>query len=82
MTEDERSSGAVCVTCADEALPLTVVRLLGRDEAVVESDGGQELISVALVDVTVGDTVLVHAKEALAVVDGGEPGDDPEHTTG
>ncbi|HEV7931629.1 MAG TPA: HypC/HybG/HupF family hydrogenase formation chaperone [Actinomadura sp.] len=78
MTEHERSSRAVCVTCADEALPMTVVRLLGRDQAVAESDGGQERISVTLVDAAVGDTVLVHAQEALAVVDGDEH-DSAEH---
>ncbi|MCW2902574.1 MAG: phosphoheptose isomerase [Streptosporangiaceae bacterium] len=69
MTEPDAISGAVCVTCADEALPGTVVRMLGRDLAVVETGGRQERVSVALVDAMVGDTVLVHAKEALVVVD-------------
>jgi hydrogenase expression/formation protein HypC len=44
-----------------------VVRLLEDDLAEVDTGGGREEVSVALVDVRVGDTVLVHAKEAIAV---------------
>jgi len=36
----------------------------------VETGQGQEEVSVALVQAAVGDTVLVHAKEAIAVVPG------------
>jgi hydrogenase expression/formation protein HypC len=60
----------VCVTCSDTAVPVTVVRLLDDGLAVVETGQGQEEISVALVQAGVGDTVLVHAKEAIAVVPG------------
>jgi D-sedoheptulose 7-phosphate isomerase len=64
-------SDEVCVTCADQALPVTVVRLLDDDMALVEAGaGGTETVSVALVSAGVGDTVLVHAREAIAVLDG------------
>jgi hydrogenase expression/formation protein HypC len=58
-----------CVTCSDTAVPVTVVRLL--DDSLAEVDAGEgrvEEISVALVSACVGDTVLVHAGEAIAVV--------------
>ncbi|MGV9306031.1 HypC/HybG/HupF family hydrogenase formation chaperone [Nonomuraea sp. NPDC003727] len=58
----------VCVTCSDEAVPVTVVRLLEDGLAVVDTGQGTEEVSVALVTARVGDTVLVHAKEAIAVV--------------
>jgi hydrogenase expression/formation protein HypC len=51
-----------------------VVRTLGRGLALVDLGGVREQVSVALVDVVAGDTVLVHAKEAIAVV--GEAGAD------
>ena len=64
-------SDEVCVTCADQALPVTVVRLLDDEMALVEAGaGGTETVSVALVSAGVGDTVLVHAREAIAVLDG------------
>ncbi|MEW9530531.1 HypC/HybG/HupF family hydrogenase formation chaperone [Microbispora sp. NPDC049125] len=61
--------GEVCVTCSDEAVPVTVVRLLEADLALVDTGRGREEISVALVEARAGDTVLVHAKEAIAVLD-------------
>jgi hydrogenase expression/formation protein HypC len=57
-----------CVTCSDTAVAVTVVRLLGDAMAVVATAGGEEEVSVALVTASVGDTILVHAKEAIAVV--------------
>jgi hydrogenase expression/formation protein HypC len=57
-----------CVTCSDTAVAVTVVRLLGDDLAVVATNGGEEEVSVALVSAGAGDTILVHAKEAIAVV--------------
>ncbi|GAA4604759.1 hypothetical protein GCM10023195_16290 [Actinoallomurus liliacearum] len=69
MTERGPCSEEVCVTCSDEAVPVTVVRLLEDGLAVADVGGGaHEEVSVALVDAAVGDTILVHAKEALAVV--------------
>jgi hydrogenase expression/formation protein HypC len=62
-------TGDHCVTCADEAVPVVVARLLGDGLADVDVGGGRlEQVSVALVDADVGDTVLVHAKEAIGVV--------------
>jgi hydrogenase expression/formation protein HypC len=58
----------VCITCSDAAVAVTVVRLLDDELAVVETGAGQEEVSVALVSAAVGDTILVHAREAIAVV--------------
>jgi hydrogenase expression/formation protein HypC len=63
--------GEVCVTCSDTAVPVTVVRLLDDEMAVVDTRAGQETVSVALVTAGVGDTILVHAREAIAVVEAG-----------
>jgi hypothetical protein len=60
--------GEVCVTCSGEAVAVRVVELLADDLATVDTGSGLEEVSVALVDAGVGDTVLVHAKEAIAVV--------------
>ncbi|WP_084516474.1 SIS domain-containing protein [Microtetraspora niveoalba] len=64
----EPPCGDTCVTCSDQATPVTVVRLLHGGLALADTGTGTEEISVALVDATVGDTVLVHAGEAIAVV--------------
>jgi len=58
----------VCVTCSDTAVAVTVLRLLADDLAIVATEAGEEEVSVALVSAGVGDTILVHAKEAIAVV--------------
>jgi hydrogenase expression/formation protein HypC len=47
---------------------VTIVRLLADDLAIVDTGAGQEEVSVALVTAGVGDTILVHAREAIAVV--------------
>lgn len=60
--------GDVCVTCSDQAVPVEVVRLLGDDLALVDTGVSREEISVAFVDASVGDTVLVHAKEAIQLL--------------
>lgn len=59
----------VCVTCSDSAVPVRVRRLLGDGLALVETGDGLEEVSVALVEAGAGDVVLVHAKEAIAVVE-------------
>ncbi|MGD0703768.1 MAG: HypC/HybG/HupF family hydrogenase formation chaperone [Trebonia sp.] len=64
----------VCITCSDQAVAVTVVRLLDDGLAIVDTGAGREEVSVALVDAGVGDTILVHAREAIAVV-GGDPGE-------
>ena len=62
------AGNGLCITCSDTAVPVTVVRLLADQMAVVEGGAGQETVSVALVTAGVGDTILVHAREAIAVV--------------
>jgi hydrogenase expression/formation protein HypC len=58
----------VCITCSDQAVPVVVVELRERELALVDAGPGLEEVSVALVDAQVGDTVLVHAGEAIAVL--------------
>ena len=58
----------MCVTCSDSALPVTIVRLLEDGLAVVDTGSGEEEVSVAFVSAAPGDTILVHAGEAIAVV--------------
>jgi hydrogenase expression/formation protein HypC len=57
-----------CITCSDMAVQVTVLRLLEDEMAVVDTGAGQETVSVALVSAGVGDTILVHAREAIAVI--------------
>ncbi len=63
-----RCAGEVCLTCSDSAVPVTVVSLLGDGLAVVDTGSGREEVSIALVPAAVGDRVLVHAGEAIAVM--------------
>jgi len=66
-TED--CHGDHCITCGDIAVEVTVLRLLPDSLAVVDTgQGAEEEVSVALVSAEVGDTILVHASEAIAVV--------------
>jgi hydrogenase expression/formation protein HypC len=58
----------ICITCSDTAVQVTVLRLLADELAVVDTGAGEETVSVALVTAAVGDTILVHAREAIAVV--------------
>ena len=65
----------VCITCADEAVEVRVLSLGDDGLALVETGAGtKEEVSVALVDARVGDRILVHAKEAIAVVGDGVTG--------
>jgi hydrogenase expression/formation protein HypC len=73
MTAEEPVAGPACtsdhcVTCGDIAIEVRVVRLLPDDMADVDTGVGTERVSVALVSATAGDTILVHAGEAIAVV--------------
>ena len=45
-----------------------MLRLLADELAVVGTGAGEETVSVALVTAGVGDTILVHAREAIAVI--------------
>ena len=58
----------VCITCSDTAVQVTVLRLLPGGLAAVDTGRGEEEVSVALVPAGPGDTILVHAGEAIAVV--------------
>ena len=61
--------GDACITCGDVAVEVTVLRLLPGSFAVVDTgQGTREEVSVALVSAAAGDTILVHASEAIAVV--------------
>lgn len=60
----------VCLTCADTATPVHITELRPGGLALATTDTGTEEISVALVQAQVGDVVLVHAKEAIAVLGG------------
>jgi hydrogenase maturation factor len=75
MTDDMslRCTDDVCITCGDVAVPVRVVELLPGDLALVEIEGREEEISVALVPAAVGATLLVHAGEAIARVEPESP---------
>ncbi len=60
--------GEVCITCSDQAVPVRIIELLADDLALVDTGESLEHVRVALVTACIGDTVLVHAKEAIAVV--------------
>ena len=64
----KRPEAKYCITCSDTAVEVTVLRLLADEMAVVEGGAGEETVSVALVTADVGDTILVHAREAIAVI--------------
>ena len=61
-------SDEVCITCSDTAVEVRLLRLLEDEMALVDTGLGEETVSVALVTARVGDTILVHAREAIAVV--------------
>ena len=61
-------SGDHCITCGDVAVEVRVVRLLDDGLADVDTGHGEERVSVALVSAVAGDTILVHAGEAIAVL--------------
>ena len=61
----------VCITCGDVAVAVTVVALdpdgVAAMARVRAEDGGEETIDVSLVSgLAVGDTVLAHARTAIA----------------
>ena len=70
MSELPECISDVCITCSDTAVEVMVLRLLDDQMAVVDSGAGEETVSVALVTAGVGDTILVHAREAIAVIGG------------
>jgi hydrogenase expression/formation protein HypC len=66
--EASECADQICITCSDMAVEVRVLRLLEDELAVVDTGAGEETVSVALVTARVGDTILVHAREAIAVV--------------
>jgi hydrogenase expression/formation protein HypC len=71
MAADWECTEEVCLTCGDVAVPVRVVELRADGLALVDTgreSGGHEEVSVALVEAAVGDMVLVHAGEAIAVL--------------
>ena len=66
----DRCASDGCITCGDTAVSVRILRLLEDEMAVVDTGSGSEEVSVALVSAAVGDTILVHAGEAIAVVPG------------
>ncbi len=58
----------VCITCSDQAVPVTVLEVRADGTARVDTGAGEEEVSIALVDAGVGDVVLVHAGEAIAAL--------------
>jgi hydrogenase expression/formation protein HypC len=63
--------GDVCITCSDQAVEVRIIELLEDQMALVDTGAGEETVSVALVSAGVGDTILVHAREAIGVVGDG-----------
>jgi hydrogenase assembly chaperone HypC/HupF len=64
-----------CITCADEGVPMTVVRLdESRGLALCEdADGARHTVETALVGLLAsGRVVLVHAGVAIAALDAEE----------
>jgi hydrogenase maturation factor len=58
-----------CVTCADEGLPMRVLRVRADDLALCEdAAGAHHSVELALVQAGVGDRVLVHAGVALVTL--------------
>ena len=63
--------GGHCVTCADEAIAMTVLRVDATRGLALCVDGGgtKSTVEIALVDpVAPDDTLLVHAGTAIAAV--------------
>jgi len=68
-TDGGHCTGDVCITCSDTAVQVRVARLLPGGLALVDTGAGPpEEVSVALVSAQVGDTILVHAGEAIGVL--------------
>jgi hydrogenase maturation factor len=55
-----------CICCSDEAIAGRVLALLPGGMAAVDFGGAVEEVSVALIETAPGDSILVHAKVAIA----------------
>jgi hydrogenase maturation factor len=56
-----------CVTCSDEAVPMTVREV--RADGIAVCDNGTEVMTDLVAGVGEGDTVLVHAGVALQLAE-------------
>jgi hydrogenase expression/formation protein HypC len=68
MPPEFACDGDVCITCSDQAVEVRIMQILEDDLALVDTGVSEEEVSVALIDAQVGDLLLVHAKEAIAVI--------------
>jgi hydrogenase maturation factor len=71
VTAAESCGSEHCITCGDDGLPMTVVRVdLDRGLALcADGDGTRSTVEIGLVDpVAPGDVLLVHAGTALTVL--------------
>jgi len=69
VSTDDSCGSHHCITCGDDGIPMTVVRVdADRGLALCEhDDGARETVETALVEpVAPGDRLLVHAGTALA----------------
>ncbi len=83
MSETTVCDSKNCVTCADEGVPMTVVRVdPERALALCERGGGARAsVEIALVEpVAPGEVLLVHAGTAIARL--GAPGASPAGRAG
>ncbi|MQA61974.1 MAG: hydrogenase assembly protein HupF [Actinophytocola sp.] len=62
----------MCITCSDTAVEVTIIAVHELEMATVDTGQGAEEVSIALVNASVGDTILVHAGEAIGVVGANE----------
>ena len=71
VTEPECDHTTGCITCGDEAVAMTVLKLdFERGLALCADDGGRrETVEIALVEATEGDVLMVHAATAIARVE-------------
>ncbi len=65
-----------CITCGDEAVAMTVLKLDSqRGLALCADEGGRrETVEIALVEAAEGDVLMVHAATAIARVEAREAG--------
>ena len=76
IPEPECDHTTGCITCGDEAVAMTVLKLdFERGLALCADDGGRrETVEIALVEATEGDVLMVHAATAIARVEAREAG--------
>jgi hydrogenase assembly chaperone HypC/HupF len=65
-----------CITCGDEGIPMTVLRIDQRRGLAlcIDEEGSKATVETALVEpVALGDQVLVHAGTAIAALTSSVP---------